>query len=195
MDESACVGCRQAMTPLQRYKCPSKILFIIQSPPIFSWNGAQFKWGTGALTANECVSCFHAAPRFDRSNNCSRAGVVLSAWWTQISLCASAKAAELQHGDIKHPQEEHQRHLWQPEDAQEERQRERAHHAGQEGVASAVTGKLDHGVIGAAVHVDDDDGAVGVGTTPQPGHAAHLEITEEVRWKKSSMVTAKSSPG
>lgn len=96
-------------------------------------------------------------------------------WWTRISLCAPAEAAELQHGDIKHPQEEHQRHLWQPEDAQEERQRERAHHAGQEGVAGAVAGQLVHGVIGAAVHVDDDDGAVGGGTSPQPGHAAHLE--------------------
>lgn len=135
----------------------------------------QLKRVTGALATNECVGCFHAAPRFDRSNKSSRAGIVLRAWWTQISLCASAETAELQHRDIKHPQKQHQRHLWQPEDAQEERQRERAHHAGQESVASAVTGKLSHGVIGAAVHIDDDDGAVGVGTTPQPGHAAHLE--------------------
>lgn len=98
----------------------------------------------------------------------------------RTSPCCLAKAAELQHGDIQHAQEKHECQLWHPGYSEEERQGQCAHHTGQEGVACAVTRQLSHGAVGATVHVDDHYGAVGVGTTPHPGHAAHL--TQEQKY-------------
>lgn len=52
-------------------------------------------------------------------------------------------------------------------------------------------------MVGAAVQINDDDGAVGVGTTPQPGHTAHLtEANKKIHMhkddRKGTTITAQN---
>ncbi|KAF3858205.1 hypothetical protein F7725_011406 [Dissostichus mawsoni] len=73
-----------------------------------------------------------------------------------------------------------------PEDPQEKCQGECAHYTGQKGVAGTITRQLLHRVVGH-VGINDDDGAVVVGTYPQPGHTAHLtEANREIHAEYST---------
>lgn len=98
-----------------------------------------------------------------------------------------AKAAEFQHGDVQHPQQEHECHFWKPGHPQEKCQSEGSHHTGQEGVASAVARLRPHRVVAVALRIYDN-GAVGTGAL-QPGHAAHLPETHRHRFVQTDEQT------